>query len=126
MTRPNLVLFMPDQLRADTVGAFGNPVVQTPNIDALAARGTRWNDIYAQHSVCGPSRVSLFTGWYPHVAGHRRTLTNLIKPWQPNLLAMLRDGGYNIAWAGMRGDTFAPGVIDDSTDFAGFTVMPRM
>ncbi len=36
MPRPNLLLFMPDQLRADAVGAFGNPVVQTPSIDALA------------------------------------------------------------------------------------------
>lgn len=125
MARPNLVLFMPDQLRADAVGAFGNPVVRTPSIDALATRGTRWSDAFAQHSVCGPSRVSLFTGWYPHVAGHR-TLTNLIKPWQPNLLRLLRDGGYHVAWAGMRGDTFAPGVADESTDRAGFTVMPKM
>jgi arylsulfatase A-like enzyme len=125
MSRPNLVLFMPDQLRADAVGAFGSPVAHTPNIDALARRGTRWTDCYAQHSVCGPSRVSLFTGWYPHVAGHR-TLTNLIKPWQPNLLKMLRDDGYNVAWAGMRGDTFAPGGLAESTDFAGFTVSPRM
>jgi len=125
MSRPNLVLFMPDQLRADAVGAFGNPAARTPHIDALVARGTRWADAYAQHSVCGPSRVSLFTGWYPHVAGHR-TLTNLIKPWQPNLLRLLRDSGYHVAWAGMRGDTFAPGVGEASTDRAGFTVMPKM
>jgi arylsulfatase A-like enzyme len=125
MARPNLVLFMPDQLRADAVGVFGNPVVQTPNIDALARRGSRWSDAYAQHSVCGPSRVSFFTGWYPHVAGHR-TLTNLIKPWQPNLLKLLREAGYHVAWAGMRGDTFAPGVTEQSTDRAGFEVLPKM
>ena len=39
MGRPNLLLFMPDQLRADAVGAFGNPVARTPHIDALAADG---------------------------------------------------------------------------------------
>src|SRR4051812_45885297 len=125
MPRPNLLLFMPDELRADAVGAFGNPVVQTPNIDALAARGTKWTDAYAQHSVCGPSRVSLFTGWYPHVAGHR-TLTNLLKPWEPNLLKLLRDSGYNVAWVGQRGDTFAPGVTELSTDFAGWKVAPKL
>lgn len=38
--RPNFVIFMPDQLRADAIGAFGNPHISTPHIDALAARGT--------------------------------------------------------------------------------------
>jgi arylsulfatase A-like enzyme len=123
--RPNLVMFMPDQLRADAVGAFGNRAARTPNIDALAARGTTFTNAFAQHSVCGPSRVAIFTGWYPHVSGHR-TLTNLIKPWEPNLLRMLKDAGYNVAFAGNRGDTFAPGVTEASTDFAGFTVQPKM
>ena len=123
MARPNFVIFMPDQLRADAVGAFGNPVAHTPQIDALAARGTLFGQAFSQHSVCSPSRVSMLTGWYPHVAGHR-SLTHLIKPWEPNLLKMLRDGGYNVAWAGMRGDTFAPGVVEESTDFHGFTVPP--
>lgn len=125
MSRPNLLLFMPDQLRADAVGAFGNPVVQTPHIDALAARGTRFGRAYAQHSVCSPSRASIFTGWYPHVMGHR-TLTHLLKPWEPNLLRMLRDAGYHVAWVGQRGDTFAPGVTEASTDYHGFYELPRM
>lgn len=125
MDRPNFVVFMPDQLRADAVGAFGNPVASTPNIDALAARGTLFRQAFSQHSVCSPSRVSMLTGWYPHVSGHR-SLTHLIKPWEPNLMKMLRDGGYNVAWAGMRGDTFAPGVVEESTDFHGFMVPPTL
>jgi arylsulfatase A-like enzyme len=123
--RPNFLIFMPDQLRADCVGAFGNSVIQTPNLDALAARGTRFTNAFSQNSVCGPSRVSMFTGWYPHVNGHR-TLTHLIKPWEPNLLKLLKDSGYKVAWAGMRGDTFAPGVMEESTDFHGFSVRPDM
>jgi arylsulfatase A-like enzyme len=122
--RPNLVMFMPDQLRADAVGAFGNRIVQTPNIDALAARGTTFSNAFSQHSLCGPSRVSMFTGWYPHVQGHR-TLTNLLKPWEPNLLKSLKESGYNVAWVGQRGDTFAPGVTEASTDFAGWIVKPK-
>ena len=124
MSRPNLLIFMPDQLRADCVGAFGNPVIQTPNIDALAARGTRFEQAYSQHSVCSPSRVSIFTGWYPHVAGHR-TLTHLLKPWEPNLLRLLRDAGYHVAWMGQRGDTFAAGGTAESTDFYGFRTNPK-
>jgi len=125
MTRPNLLLFMPDELRADSLGAFGNPVARTPHLDALAARGTRWTEAYSQHSVCSQSRVSLFTGWYPHVAGHR-TLDNLLKPHEPNLLRSLREAGYYVAWAGIRGDTFAPGVTKASTDLHGFAVAPTM
>jgi arylsulfatase A-like enzyme len=124
-TRPNLLLFMPDQLRADAVGAFGSPIARTPHLDALAAAGTRWSDACSQHSVCGPSRVSLFTGWYPHVAGHR-TLDNLIKPWEPNLLMLLKDSGYHVAWAGARGDTFSPGETKASTSRHGFAVHPTV
>jgi arylsulfatase A-like enzyme len=124
MGRPNVLVFMPDQLRADALGCFGSAFAQTPNIDALAARGTRFDCAYGQHSVCSPSRVSMLTGWYPHVRGHR-TLTHLLKPWEPNLLRILKDAGYHVAHAGLRGDTFAAGVTKDSTDRFGFAVKPR-
>ena len=68
MPRPNFLIFMPDQLRADCVGCFGNPVVRTPNIDGLARRGTRFANAYINHPVCSPSRATLMTGWYPHTA----------------------------------------------------------
>lgn len=114
---------MPDQLRADAVGCFGNPVAQTPNIDALAARGTRFDNAYVNHPVCGPSRVNLMTGWYPHTRGHR-TLTHLVQPHEPNMLKYLKEGGYHVAWAGARGDVFAPGVTEQSTHFCGWTTKP--
>jgi len=120
---PNFVFFMPDQLRADAVGCFGSPVAKTPHIDALAARGVQFDDAWAQHPVCGPSRVSLLTGWYPHVAGHR-TLTNLIEDHEPNLFKTLRTAGYSVAIAGNRGDVFAPGVTEASSDMCGFLEPP--
>jgi len=116
---------MTDQQRADSIGAFGNAVAQTPHIDALAARGTRFTNAYSQHSACSQSRISTLTGWYPHVAGHR-TLDNLLKPWEPNVLATLRAAGYFVAWAGVRGDTFAPGVTASSTDYFGYMVKPSL
>ena len=123
MTPPNLLLFTPDQLRADALGCFGNPVAQTPNIDAFSKRGTRFNSAWSQHSVCGPSRVSIMTGWYPHTAGHR-TLDHLLKPWEPNLLRYLKDSGYDVAMVGNRGDVFAQGVTEASTTFCGNLVKP--
>ncbi len=125
MSRPNFVFFTSDQQRADSVGAFGNALAHTPHIDALAARGTRCTRAYSQHSACAQSRVSMLTGWYPHVAGHR-TLDNLLTPEEPNLLATLRASGYHVAWAGIRGDTFAPGVTAASTDFFGYIVKPSL
>jgi arylsulfatase A-like enzyme len=121
--RPNVLIFMPDQLRADAVGCFGG-FATTPNFDALAARGTRFTQAYAQNSVCSPSRISIFTGWYPHVRGHR-TLTHLLKPDEPNLLKMFRDAGYHVAWAGRRGDTYSREAEKLSTDRYGYTVKPQ-
>ncbi|MFI5653364.1 sulfatase-like hydrolase/transferase [Streptomyces anulatus] len=123
--RPNFVIFMPDQLRADAIGVFGNQHIRTPHIDALAARGTRFTNAFVQHPVCSPSRASILTGWYPHTAGHR-TLTHLLKENEPNLLRILKDAGYHVTWAGARGDTFAPGVTELSVHEYGFSTWPTV
>ena len=64
--QPNILFFFADDLRADTVGAFGGKDVHTPNIDALAARGTKFTQIYCMGSrhgaVCAPSRAMLMSG----------------------------------------------------------------
>lgn len=125
MPRPNLVVFIPDQLRADALGCFGNPTARTPVIDGLAATGTRFADAWGQHPFCSQSRVSFLTGWYPHVAGHR-TLNTLIKPWQPSVLRSLKDAGYHVAHAGIRGDTFAAGQTAEHTSVFGFTTPPKL
>lgn len=121
--RPNFVFIIPDQLRADAVGCFGNAIIRTPHIDALAASGTAFSETYVQHPVCSPSRASFLTGWYPHVRGHR-TLDHLLQADEPNLLRILKDGGYHVSWVGRRGDTFAPGVTEASVHEYGFTEAP--
>ncbi|PAK28021.1 sulfatase [Streptomyces sp. alain-838] len=123
-TRPNFVIFVPDQLRADALGAFGNPHISTPHYDALAERGTRFTNAYVQHPVCSPSRASFLTGWYPHTAGHR-SLTHLLQPHEPNLLGILKEAGYHVTWAGARGDTFAPGATEASVHEYGFAEPPN-
>jgi arylsulfatase A-like enzyme len=65
MNRPRNVLFiMCDQLRWDYLGCYGHPRLRTPHIDALAARGLRFTRAYVQSPVCGPSRMSFYTGRY--------------------------------------------------------------
>ena len=60
----NILFIMCDQLRYDYLGCTGHPSIQTPNIDALAAKGVIFNRSYAQASICGPLRASFFTGRY--------------------------------------------------------------
>lgn len=52
----NFVFFIPDELRAESVGCYGNPIARTPIIDRLAAEGTRFDQCHVQHTVCTPIR----------------------------------------------------------------------
>src|SRR5690349_6020414 len=67
--RPNVVLIVADDMAWDDCGAFGNPHVRTPNIDALARGGMRFDRAFVTASSCSPSRSSLITGRYPHNTG---------------------------------------------------------
>ncbi len=64
MARKNILFIMCDQLRFDYLGCSGHPTIRTPNIDALAARGVRFSNAYCQSPICGPSRMSAYTGRY--------------------------------------------------------------
>lgn len=63
MTR-NILFIMCDQLRADYLSCYGHPHLHTPNIDALAARGVRFDQAFVQSTICGPSRMCTYTGRY--------------------------------------------------------------
>ncbi len=60
--QPNILLIMADQLAPHFVGAYGHPVVKTPHMDALAARGTRFDAAYCNSPLCAPSRASFMAG----------------------------------------------------------------
>ena len=62
MTTPNIVLIMADQLAPQFTGAYGHPLVKTPHMDALAARGTRFDAAYCNAPLCAPSRFSFMSG----------------------------------------------------------------
>ncbi len=62
--KPNILFIMADQLRWDYLGCSGNPYIKTPNIDALAARGVRFDRCFIQSPVCGGSRMCFYSGRY--------------------------------------------------------------
>src|SRR6202521_2926968 len=67
----NILFIMCDQLRADHLGCYGHPFLATTHLDQLARRGVRFGRAFVQSGVCGPSRMSFYTGRY--VASHGAT-----------------------------------------------------
>ncbi|MEZ6148385.1 MAG: sulfatase [Planctomycetaceae bacterium] len=65
----NVLFIISDDLTATALSCYGNTVCRTPNIDAIAARGTRFTRAYCQGTYCGPSRASMLSGYYPHATG---------------------------------------------------------
>jgi choline-sulfatase len=70
MKAQNLLILMSDEHNAAMMGAAGHGIVQTPNLDALASRGTRFNAAYTNCPICVPSRASFATGRYIHETGY--------------------------------------------------------
>jgi arylsulfatase A-like enzyme len=98
-SRPNFLLFITDQHRADFLGCYGHPVLRTPHIDSIAAQGTAFDRFYVASPVCQPNRASLMTGRMPSVHDVR---SNGI-PLSMNAVTfvdLLRDAGYKTALVG--------------------------
>ena len=112
--KPNIIIFNPDQMRADSLHHLGNPASITPTLDQMAAADSvSFRNAFCQNPVCVPSRCSFMTGLYPHVHGHR-TMGHLLHAEEPSLLKELKDAGYYV-WANARNDLVAeqfPGQIE--------------
>lgn len=97
--RPNILWIMCDQLRYDCVGANGNSIIKTPNLDRFAAESANFTHAFVQAPVCVPSRASFFTGRYPHSHRNRVNYTPLAAS-EVLLPARLRQAGYRTALVG--------------------------
>lgn len=97
--KPNILVILADQLRARTVGCYGDKQAKTPNIDALAERGVRFTSAYSTCPVCTPARASIQTGLMPttcHVVWNNQTL----EPKYPTFAELLAGQGYTCAYIG--------------------------
>jgi iduronate 2-sulfatase len=65
----NVLFIISDDLTYTALSCYGNKVCRTPNVDRIAARGTRFTRAYCQGTYCGPSRASFMSGYYPHATG---------------------------------------------------------
>lgn len=110
MTQPNTILIMADNQPADGLGCYGNAEIQTPNIDKLAAKGTRFDQAFSVNAMCSPCRASVLTGLMPSQHGIHNWLDDqLMSGWPkdwcaieefPHLPGLLKQAGYATALIG--------------------------
>jgi arylsulfatase A-like enzyme len=97
--RPNFLFIITDQHRADHLGCGGNRVVRTPNIDAIATKGTMWDRFYVANPICMPNRASIMTGRMCSAHGARHNGIPLSKD-HTTFVELLRDAGYRTGLIG--------------------------
>ena len=102
----NVVLITIDTLRPDHLGCYGYKSIKTPNIDALAADGTRFERAFSVVPVTLPSHTSMLTGTYPMLNGMHDFSGNKLNPQQPTLASVLKQAGYQ------TGAVIAAAVLD--------------
>lgn len=99
MAVQNVLFIMADQLRWDHLGCAGHPYLRTPCMDALARRGVRFANAFVNSGVCGPSRMSYYTGRYP--VSHGATWNRVPLPvGEVTMGEYLRGGGRRLVLAG--------------------------
>jgi arylsulfatase A-like enzyme/Flp pilus assembly protein TadD len=91
---PNVVVITIDTLRPDHLGCYGDKQIHTPNIDALASEGVRFERAYTPVPVTLPAHTVIFTGTYPMLSGMHDFSANKLNPSQPTLASVLKQHGY--------------------------------
>ncbi len=115
----NVLFIISDDLTSTALSCYGNRVCQTPNIDAIADRGTRFTRAYCQGTYCGPSRASFMSGYYPHatgVLGYKNPRPQIGD--RPMWSEHFKDHGYYAARVSKIFHMGVPGGIEDGGDGA--------
>lgn len=97
--RPSVIVFFTDQQRADTLGALGNPVGLTPNVDLMAREGVLFEAACSTNPVCAPARSALLTGRYPTATGVWRNGIGLDSD-IPSMARAFKSSGYTTGYIG--------------------------
>lgn len=110
-TRPNILLIYADQQRYDTIGALGNDVIHTPNLDRLAAEGVAFTHATTPSPVCMPARWSLHAGQWTTT---HRCYSNHHPGLRPatDLPRVLREAGYSVGLSGKNHSFLQPSEFD--------------
>ncbi|MEM7307241.1 MAG: sulfatase [Planctomycetota bacterium] len=115
--RPNLLFIVTDDQRDDALGCAGHPVLRTPVIDGLAARGTRFTNAFVTTPICAASRASILTGTWERRHGYTFGTPPLsAEEVAESYPALLREAGYRTGFTGkfgVRAPQGSPGAMFD-------------
>lgn len=102
--QPNIIFFLSDDQRADFLGCAGHPILKTPHIDSLAARGVRFSNAFVTTAICAASRASLLTGTVERTHGFTFGTPPIPDPLiTTSYPVLLRDAGYRTGFVGKFG-----------------------
>jgi arylsulfatase A-like enzyme len=125
--RPNILLFICDQLRADHLGCYGNRTIRTPTIDSIAAHGVAFDRFYVASPVCQPNRATLATGRMPSLHGVRTNGISLSLT-ANTFIDLLRLNGWRTALIGkshLQNFGGLPPSLKKTEPREGYAVPPR-
>ncbi len=109
---PNIIYVLADDLGYGDLGCYGQKILKTPHLDAMAHRGMRFTQHYAGSTVCAPSRSVLLTGYHTGHARIRGNDPSLLRPRDQTIAEILRDAGYITACMGKWGVGHPPPLND--------------
>ncbi|PZX13598.1 arylsulfatase A-like enzyme [Palleronia aestuarii] len=121
MRRPNVLWICTDQQRWDTLSFLGHAGARTPNIDALAARGTAFDRAYCQSPICTPSRASFLSGRYPIAHQNHRNGNIGFREDIPLVPKAFRDAGYETGLIGKFHLSRAKGMVEARPEHDGYS-----
>ncbi|OUW17792.1 MAG: hypothetical protein CBD18_03865 [Opitutales bacterium TMED158] len=110
--RPNIILFLADDLGAGDLASTGHPYVKTPSLDTFASQSLSISNAYSAGTWCAPSRYALMRGQYPG-RGFYKDLT--LDPGEPTITSFLKANGYTTAHIGkwhLKGEDYQGYEID--------------
>ena len=101
-TKPNIIYILGDDHRADYLGKAGNPVIETPNLDSLAADGVYFNNSFCTSPACTPSRTCHYLGQWERKHGINFNSGSAVDPvaWEESFPMILKKNGYFTGWIG--------------------------
>ena len=99
MRSPNLLVFLPDQQRTDTIACYGGTKVNAPALNKLASESVIFERAYVTQPICTPSRASLLSGLWPHTTGCTRNSVTLEQRF-PTFAELLENKDYHCAYMG--------------------------